>query len=86
MPRWDIDEQTELAQLRAKTGLSRDNAAVKLGVASNTLLRYEHGVNDIGLYTAEKMAELYGVPFDAIHQAAQRVRQFNIPIERNKLR
>lgn len=41
MPRWEIEEQTELAQLRKKAGLSRDKAAVMLGVAPNTLLRYE---------------------------------------------
>ena len=74
MPRWEIEEQTELAQLRKKVGLSRDKAAVMLGVAPNTLLRYEHGKNDIGLEVAEKMETLYNVPFDDIRKAARKVR------------
>ena len=81
MSRWEIDEQTELAQLRAKAGLSRDKAAVKLGIAPNTLLRYEHGINDIGLEMAERMALLYGVSFDDIRNAAGMVRKFNIKKE-----
>lgn len=74
MPRWNLEEQTELAQLRAKAGLSRDKAAVMIGVAPNTLFRYESGRNDIGLEAAEKMALLYKVPFDAIREAAKSVR------------
>ena len=70
MPRWDIYDQTELAQLRVKAGLSRDKAAVELGIAPNTLLRYEHGINDIGIETAERMALLYDVSFDDIRNAA----------------
>ena len=76
MPRWYLEEQTELAQLRRKGGLSRDKAAVSLGVSPNTLLRYEHGINDIGLETAERMAALYNVSFDDIRKAAQKVRKF----------
>ena len=75
MPRWEIEEQTELAQLRKKAGLSRDKAAIMLGVAPNTLLRYEHGKNDIGLEIAEKMEALYNVSFDDIREAARKVRQ-----------
>ena len=75
MPRWEIEEQTELAQLRKKAGLSRDKAAFMLGVAPNTLLRYEHGKNDIGLEVAEKMKALYNVSFDDIREAARKVRQ-----------
>ena len=81
MPRWYSNEQTELARIRVKSGLSRDKAAVQLGIAPNTLLRYEHGKNDIGLWMAEKMALLYGVSFDDICNAARKVRQF--PIEPN---
>lgn len=75
MPRWYVEKQTELAQLRMKSGLSRDKAAVQLGVAPNTLLRYEHGINDIGLEMADKMAALYGISFDNIRQAAKNVRE-----------
>ncbi len=76
MPRWYANEQTELSQLRMRAGLSRDKAAVMLGVAPNTLLRYEHGKNDIGLAVIDDMVSLYGVSFDEVCRAARRVRKF----------
>ena len=71
-------EQTALGLLRAQAGLSRDKAAVILGMAPNTLLRYEHGKNDIGLSVLERMASLYGVSFDEICNAARNVRKFPV--------
>ena len=76
MPRWYPEEQTDLAQIRVRAGLSRDKAAVQLKIASNTLLRYEHGKNDIGIEMAERMAALYGVSFEEICEAARKVRKF----------
>ena len=71
-----MTEQTALGLIRAQAGLSRDKAAVILGVAPNTLLRYEHGKNDIGLLILEKMASLYKVSFDEVCNAARQVRKF----------
>ena len=75
MRKWYSNEQTPLALIRIKAGLSRDKAAVLLGVAPNTLLRYEHGKNDIGLAIIDGMTSLYGAPFEEICNAARTVRQ-----------
>ena len=77
MPKWYATEQTALALIRINAGLSRDKAAVLLGVAPNTLLRYEHGKNDIGLEMIDKMVSLYGVPFEDVCSAARKVRMFS---------
>lgn len=69
MPRWTDEQRTPLARLRSQAGLSRNEASVKLGVGFNTLGRYESGMNDVPMGIAEKMATLYGVPFDAIRAA-----------------
>ena len=75
-----IGGQTELASLRARAGLSRDKAAVMLGVAPNTLLRYEHGKNDIGLAVIDAMTILYGVSFEEVCRAARNVRRFKVAV------
>ena len=76
MPRDYSIGATALASLRSKAGLSRDKAAVLLDIAPNTLLRYEHGKNDIGLSIIDNMASLYGVSFEEICNAARKVRNF----------
>ena len=73
------NEQTDLALIRVRAGLSRDKAAVMLGIAPNTLLRYEHGKNDIGLEIIDRMTSLYGVSFEEICNAARKVRRFLVP-------
>lgn len=86
MTKWYPQEQTALALIRIKAGMSRDKAAVMLGVAPNTLLRYEHGKNDIGLEIIDRMVSLYGVPFEDVCNAARKVRMFSgaIPSEQLK--
>ena len=66
--------QTALALLRLQAGLSRNKAAVMLGIASGTLLRYEHGINDIGLEVIDNMTSLYGASFEDVCKAARAVR------------
>ena len=79
MPRNYQGGQSALALIRMNAGLSRDKAAVMLGMAPNTLLRYEHGKNDIGLFVIDNMASLYGVSFEDVCKAAREVRQFFKP-------
>jgi transcriptional regulator with XRE-family HTH domain len=69
MPRWPDTEKTPLALLRTQAGLSRNEAAVKLSIGFATLGRYETGIGDISVSLAEKMANLYNVPFDNIRAA-----------------
>ena len=69
MPRWTDADRTPLATLRAKRGLSRNEAAVQLSVGLTTLGRYELGANDVPMGVAEQMATLYGVTFDEIRAA-----------------
>ena len=69
MPRWTDADRTPLAVLRAKGGLSRNEAAVKLNVGLTTLGRYEIGANDVPMGVAEQMATLYGVTFDEVRAA-----------------
>lgn len=69
MPRRVDANRTPLGRLRAKTGLSRNEAAVILGVGLTTLARYETGVNDVPMGIAEKMATLYRVPFEEVRAA-----------------
>ena len=79
MPRWNDDDRTPLAAIRANSGLTRNQAAVLLDVALNTLGRYESGY-DIPLDVAEDMATLYNVPFDEIRNACATIRR---PSKRN---
>lgn len=71
MSRWTDEDRTPLGKLRAKSGLSREDAANVLKVVSMTLYRYEIGKNDIPLGIAENMASLYHVSFDEIRGAAK---------------
>lgn len=69
MSRWDYEDRTPLAKIRSNTGLNLEKAAVAIGISSKSLARYEHGIHDIPMRIAEKLAMLYRVPFDIIRQA-----------------
>ena len=72
MPRrWKDEERKPLALLRAKAGFSAEKAAALLGVVMMTLYRYERGLAEIPLSIAEKMSDLYRVPFDEIRLAVK---------------
>lgn len=60
---------TPLAFLRKKAGLSRNKAAVLLNVGLTTLARYENGDNDVPFGIGEKMTILYNVPFETVRFA-----------------
>ena len=75
MPRWKDEDRTPLAAIRANAGLTREDAAHKLGIVAMSLYRYESGQRAISLDLAEDMAVAYGVQFDAIRQAARELRK-----------
>ena len=74
--RWKPEDRTPLALLRFNAGFSREQAAVILQISNSTLANYERGIKDISFVTGEKMAELYNVSFEDIHQAAIETRRF----------
>ena len=69
MPRWDKDKMKPLAAIRFEAGYTMEKAAVAAGMTSRTLGRYENGITDIPMRMAERLAELYRVPFEKIRQA-----------------
>lgn len=71
MSRWNIEDLTALARVRSKSGLSREKAAVLMEISVRTLARYENGDADVPMKIAEKMSELYKVPFEEIRQAVK---------------
>ena len=71
MPRWDIEKMKPLAAIRAEAGYTMEKAAVAAGMTSRTLGRYENGITDIPMRVAERLSELYRVPFEKIRQAAK---------------
>ena len=75
--RWKPEDRTPLALLRFNAGFSREQAAVILQISNSTLANYERGIKDISFVTGEKMAELYNVSFEDIHQAAIGTRKFS---------
>ena len=75
MSRWTDTDRTPLAQLRAKAGFTREDAAGILKIVMMTLYRYECGKNDIPLGIAENMASLYRVPFDEIREAVKATKE-----------
>jgi len=83
MPRWSNADRTPLGALRSDAGLTRPQAAVALGVAPDTLRRYELGQAELPLGIAEDLAKLYKVPFDDIRVACAAVRRprKNRPLE-----
>lgn len=70
MSRWNDEDRLPLAKVRANSGYTIEQTAVAVGITSRTLARYEHGVSDIPMRTAEKLAAFYRVPFDTIRKAA----------------
>lgn len=70
MSRWNDEDRMPLAKVRADAGFSMERAAVAVGVASRTLARYENAVSDIPMRVAEKLSQVYRVPFDVIRKAA----------------
>ena len=71
MPRWDIDKMKPLAAIRTEAGYTMEKAALAAGMTSRTLGRYENGITDIPMRVAERLAELYRVSFEEIHQAVR---------------
>lgn len=69
MPRWNDDDRTMLAKIRAQSGFSMEKAAALMGITSRTLARYENGVNDVPMGIAEQMTTIYKVPFENVRQA-----------------
>lgn len=63
------DESSPLARIRVQAGYSQEKAAVLIDITGKTLARYEHGVSDVPMRIAEKMAVLYRVPFETIRKA-----------------
>ena len=84
MARWNVNDRTPLALLRANAGFSAENAATFLGVVMATLYRYENGVSDIPLGVAEKMASLYKISFNELREAARITR--GIKKSKNKIK
>ena len=70
MSRWKDEDRLPLAKVRAEAGYTIEQTAVAVGITSRTLARYEHGMCDIPLRTAEKLADIYRVPFDTFRKAA----------------
>ena len=69
MPRWNDDDRTMLAKIRAQSGFSMEKAAALMVITSRTLARYENGVNDVPMGIAEQMTTIYKVPFENVRQA-----------------
>lgn len=69
MPRWNEENRTPLGKVRANAGFSIEKAAVTINISSHSLLRYENGITDLPLRIAEKLCNLYKVPFETIRQA-----------------
>lgn len=66
---------TELAAIRSKLGITRNDAACYFRMSLETLRRYENGGVSLPLEIADAMADYYGVPFDDIADAARAVRK-----------
>ncbi len=69
MARWNDEDRTPLALLRASAGLTRTEASVLMQVGMITLARYENGITDVPFGIGEQMAKLYKVSFEDIRQA-----------------
>ena len=66
MARWNDEDRTPLALLRASAGLTRTEASVLMQVGMITLARYENGITDVPFGIGEQMAKLYKVSFEDI--------------------
>ena len=69
MARWNNEDRTPLALLRAQAGFTMNEAAVLMQLGLITLARYEKGLTDVPFGIGEQMAVLYKVPFETIRQA-----------------
>lgn len=69
MPRWKQEDLSVLANLRNRSGLSREKAAVLMNISGLTLARYENGISDVPMRIADKMTRLYGVQIEEIRNA-----------------
>ena len=83
--RWKPEDRTPLALLRFNAGFSREQAAVMMQISNSTLANYERGIKDISFLTGEKMADLYKVSFEEIHQAAVETRKISAVQPEKKL-
>ena len=83
--RWKPEDRTPLALLRFNAGFSREQAAVMMQISNSTLANYERGIKDISFLTGEKMADLYNVSFEEIHQAAVETRKISVIQPEKKL-
>ena len=55
-----------LKAARVNANLAAGDAAERLGISRNTLMRYENGKSYPTVNTAQRMVELYGVTLDDI--------------------
>ncbi len=51
---------------RARTRMTQEEVAKKIGVNTNTIVNYENGINPPSYETAWKLADLYGVTLDQL--------------------
>ena len=69
MARWNDEDRTPLAMLRAKAGYTQAEASVLMHLGMISLARYENGSTDVTFGIGEQMAKLYKVSFEDIRQA-----------------
>lgn len=69
MARWNDEDRSPLATLRARAGYTLAEASVLMHLGMISLARYEKGINDVTFGIGEQMARLYKVPFESIRQA-----------------
>ncbi len=61
----------QIKDLRKKVGLTQDELAVKVGVPSNTVSRWEKAVYKPKLHDLEKLADIFGVSVSAFFPAPE---------------
>lgn len=66
-----IDVDTPLGRLRVAAGLSRLEAARRLGVDQSALFRWEKGDRDPGARQVRALARLYDVPAEKVLDAIE---------------
>lgn len=66
-----LDVDTPLGRLRVAAGLSRLEAARRLGVDQSALFRWEKGDRDPGARQVRALARLYDVPADKVLDAIE---------------
>lgn len=64
---------SRLRSARRDASIGRTRAAAQIGVADDTLGRYEAGDTDISYRQAVELARLYDVPVDSFMQTADGV-------------